>query len=169
MKRLIDKEGIVKLVKKIRSASTDSIIRTTFIVGFPGETEEHFGELYDFVAENELDRMGVFTYSPEDGTPAEKFDRPVSERIKHDRMDRLMNLQREIAFSKNNRMLNKILRVLVDEVDETGAAIGRTYADCPEIDQEIIINDTAALPGNFYNVKIDRVDGYDLCGSIVRG
>jgi ribosomal protein S12 methylthiotransferase len=169
MKRLIDKNGVVKLVNQIRSASSDAVIRTTFIVGFPGETEEHFEELYDFVEQYELDRVGVFTYSPEDGTPAEKFADQVSERTKLDRMDRLMTLQREIAFNHNAKLRGTIQRVLVDEINEPGIAVGRTYADCPEIDQEITINDPDAVPGEFYDVLIEKVEGYDLTGSIVRG
>jgi ribosomal protein S12 methylthiotransferase len=169
MKRLIDKNGVVKLVNQIRSASSDAVIRTTFIVGFPGETEEHFEELYDFVEQYELDRVGVFTYSPEDGTPAEKFADQVSERTKLDRMDRLMTLQREIAFNHNAKLRGTIQRVLVDEINESGIAVGRTYADCPEIDQEITINDPDAVPGEFYDVLIEKVEGYDLTGSIVRG
>ncbi len=169
MKRLIDKNGIVELMKSIRHISHDAAIRTTFIVGFPGETEKHFEELYDFVAEYELDRMGVFTYSPEDGTPAETFAKQIPEKTKLERMDRLMTLQSEIAFSRNTRLLGTIQKTLIDEINEHGVAVGRTYADCPEIDLEIKINDSLALAGNFYDVLIEQADGYDLSGSIVRG
>ncbi|HEX2896558.1 MAG TPA: MiaB/RimO family radical SAM methylthiotransferase, partial [candidate division Zixibacteria bacterium] len=169
MKRLIDKDGVVELVRKIRQTSKDAIIRTTFIVGFPGETEKHFDELYDFVEEHELDRMGVFTYSPEDGTPAEKFGKQVPEKVKLDRMDRLMTLQREIAFSHNNKLVGTIQKTLIDEIDENGFAVGRTYADCPDIDLEIKINDSQARPGCFYDVLIQNVDGYDITGIIVKG
>lgn len=169
MKRLINKDGIVSLVKKIRQTSKNAIIRTTFIVGFPGETEKHFDELYDFVEENELDRMGVFTYSPEDGTPAEKFAKQVPEKVKLERMDRLMTLQREIAFSHNHKLVGTIQKTIIDEIDENGFAVGRTYADCPDIDLEIKINDAQAQPGSFYDVLIQNVDGYDLTGIIVRG
>ncbi|MGH8015706.1 MAG: 30S ribosomal protein S12 methylthiotransferase RimO, partial [Candidatus Zixiibacteriota bacterium] len=169
MKRLIDKNGIVELMKQIRTASQAAVIRTTFIVGFPGETENHFEELYDFVSEYELDRMGVFTYSPEDGTPAEKFASQVPEGLKIERMDRLMTLQREIAFERNNRMLGTIQKTLIDELENDGTAVGRTYADCPEIDQEVRIRDSQVMPGHFYDVLIESADGYDLTGSIVRG
>jgi len=168
MKRLVDKDGIVELMKNIRDTSKDTVIRTTFIVGFPGETEKHFEELYDFVAEYELDRMGVFTYSPEDGTPAENYAKQVPEKIKMERMDRLMTLQREIAFERNNRLLGTIQKTLIDEIDENNVAVGRTYADCPEIDLEIKINDSQAQAGQFYDVLIEQADGYDLTGSIVR-
>ncbi len=168
MKRLVDKNGIIELMNSIRKTSKDAVVRTTFIVGFPGETEKHFEELYDFVADYELDRMGVFTYSPEDGTPAENFANQVPEKIKLERMDRLMTLQREIAFSRNNNLLGSIQKTLVDEIEEDGVAVGRTYADCPEIDLEIKVKDSQALAGEFYDVLIEQVDGYDLAGSIVR-
>ncbi len=169
MKRLIDKNGIVELVNKIRHTGSSAVIRTTFIVGFPGETEKHFGELYDFVSEYELDRLGVFTYSPEDGTAAEQYSRQIPEKIKLDRMDRLMTLQREIAFSRNSGLLGTIQKTLIDRIDENGVASGRTYADCPDIDQEISINDSSVESGRFYDVRIEQVDGYDLSGSIVMG
>lgn len=169
MKRLINKEGIVDLINKIRRTSPDAVIRTTFIVGFPGESKEHFEELCDFVEEYQLDRMGAFTYSPEDGTAAEKFARQVPERLKLERMDLLMTLQREIAFYRNTRLVGTIQKTLIDEIDENGVAIGRTYADCPEIDLEISINDSQLQPGTFYDVQIEKADGYDLTGVIVRG
>lgn len=169
MKRLIDRNGIDKLVSDIRTTSKDAVIRTTFIVGFPGETDEQFEELYDFVAENELDRMGVFIYSPEDGTPAGKYAKQIPENVKLERMDKLMTLQREIAFSHNSHKVGTIKRVIIDEIDDTGQATGRTKADCPEIDQEIRIKDSAINTGSIYNVLIESADGYDLTGSIVRG
>lgn len=169
MKRLIDRNGIDQLIKKIRRVSTDAVIRTTFIVGFPGETEKQFNELYDFVADNQLDRMGVFTYSPEDGTPSEKYANQIPEKTKLQRMDRLMTLQREIAFDNNSKLVGTTEKVIIDEIDDTGLAVGRTKADCPEIDQEIKINDSSAQAGGIYDVLIESSDGYDLTGSIVRG
>jgi ribosomal protein S12 methylthiotransferase len=85
-----------------------------------------------------------------------------------ERMDRLMTLQREVAFERNNRLLGTIQRTLIDEIDENNVAVGRTYADCPEIDLEIKVNDSQAQAGQFYDVLIEQADGYDLTGSIVR-
>ena len=166
MKRLVDRPRIDKLLDKIRRTSNDAVIRTTFIVGFPGETKKQFNELYDFVSENRLDRMGVFRYSPEDGTPAEKLSGQIPEKVKIERMDTLMNLQREIAFENNNDLIGTVQKVLVDEIDSEGIASGRTYADCPEIDQEVKIYGNSCRVGSFYDVLIDESDGYDLRGTV---
>ncbi len=167
MKRLTDRPAIDRLIGKIRKTSSDAIIRTTFIVGFPGETDKQFNELYDFVYENRLDRMGVFRYSPEDGTKAEKLSGQIREKVKIERMDALMNLQRDIAFENNNKLIGTVQKVLVDDVYSDGNAIGRTYADCPEIDQEVKIYDDNCRIGDFYNVLIDESDGYDLRGNVI--
>ncbi|MCH7691642.1 MAG: 30S ribosomal protein S12 methylthiotransferase RimO, partial [candidate division Zixibacteria bacterium] len=166
MKRLVDRPRIDKLLSKIRRTSNDAVIRTTFIVGFPGETKKQFNELYDFVSENRLDRMGVFRYSPEDGTPAEKLSGQIPEKVKIERMDALMNLQRDIAFENNINLIGSVQKVLVDEINSEGFASGRTYADCPEIDQEVKIYGNSCRPGSFYNVLIDESEGYDLRGTV---
>ena len=166
MKRLVDRPRIDKLLDKIRTTSNDAVIRTTFIVGFPGETAKHFNELYDFVSENRLDRMGVFRYSPEDGTPAERLGGQIPEKDKIDRMDALMNLQRDIAFENNINLIGSVQKVLVDEINSEQIASGRTYADCPEIDQEVKIYGNSCRVGDFYDVLIDESDGYDLRGTV---
>ncbi len=145
------------------------VIRTTFITGFPGETEEDFGELCRFVREEKFDRLGVFTYSQEDGTPAAELPGQIDEQTKQDRADIIMREQLEITEEKNRAALGSILRVLIEDFDPvSGAHFGRSYADAPEIDGKIYVKSPRRIaPGSLVDVKIDSFIDYDLCGEAV--
>jgi ribosomal protein S12 methylthiotransferase len=168
MQRSIDREGIERLLADVRKLAPKATIRTTFIVGFPGETEKQFEELLDFTADHEFDRLGVFTYSAEDDTPAAAMSGQVPERVRYERMDRLMTLQREIAFRRNNSLIGKTFKVIIDTVNDGRPASGRTEGDCPDIDQEIRISGGPLRVGEIVPVRIDGVEGYDLAGTRVR-
>ncbi len=173
MHRPIDRPKTDKLLHTIREKAPGATIRTTFIVGFPGETDEHFAELMDFVAEWRFDRLGVFTYSPEEGTPAAEYPDQVPEEVKAERMDEVMRLQAEIAFEKNNSLIGNIEEVIIDSVDPIGSAIGRTRGDCPEIDQEVYLaapgdDEPPHEVGDMCPAQINEVDGYDLMGTRIR-
>ncbi len=169
MHRRIDRPGIDRLLERIRKSAPDSAVRTTFIVGFPGETEAEFEELYDFVAEQQFDRMGVFTYSAEDGTPAAEMPNQIPEQVKQDRLDALMTLQQEIAFEKNNRLIGSIQDVIIDAVNGDGSGAGRTRADCPDVDQEIIVTGQTIQVGDLLKVTVTAAEGYDLKGVVLEG
>ena len=145
------------------------VIRTTFITGFPGETEEDFGELCRFVREEKFDRLGVFTYSQEEGTPAAELPDQIDEQTKQDRADIIMREQLEITEEKNRAALGSILRVLIEDFDPVcGAHFGRSYADAPEIDGKIYVKSPRRIaPGSLVDVKIDSFIDYDLCGEAV--
>ena len=145
------------------------VIRTTFITGFPGETEEDFGELCRFVREEKFDRLGVFTYSQEEGTPAAELPDQIDEQTKQDRADIIMREQLEITEEKNRAALGSILRVLIEDFDPvSGAHFGRSYADAPEIDGKIYVKSPRRIaPGSLVDVKIDSFIDYDLCGEAV--
>jgi len=155
------------LLKKFREFVPDINIRTTMIVGYPGETEEEFQELLDFVEESRFDRLGAFTYSPEEDTPAFEHEDDVSEDIKVDRLNRLMELQEEISFEKNEEKIGKTLKVIIDR-KEGNEYFGRTEYDSPEVDNEVIIEVSEELTiGDFYNVKITGAEAFDLRGELV--
>lgn len=167
MGRRITRSETERLIKTIRTISPDAVLRTTFIVGFPGETEQQFEELKGFVAEYQFDRMGAFTYSREEGTLAETFDGQVAEEVKSSRMDELMNLQREIAWAKNEDLIGSLQEVIIDTVENERTAVGRTRGDCPEIDQEVYVRGNSFCRGDIIGVRIDVADGYDLEGTFV--
>ena len=169
MKRRMTRERIESVLRMIRSKSPEATIRTTFIVGFPGEKEKHFAELRDFIESFEFGRLGVFTYSSEEGTPAADYDRKVSEKKKTARLDELMLIQRDIAVSKNNSLIGTTKEVIIDAVPDDGPAVGRTRADCPEIDQEVFVSGNAINIGDICEVRIDGAEGYDLIGHKVKG
>jgi len=169
MKRRMTRERIESVLRMIRSKSPETTIRTTFIVGFPGEKEKHFAELSDFIESFEFDRLGVFTYSPEEGTPSADYDDQISEEMKSERLDKLMLIQRDIAMAKNNSLIGTTKEVIIDAVPEDGDAVGRTRADCPEIDQEVFVSGNEISVGDICEVHIDRVEGYDLIGHKVKG
>ena len=167
MKRPGDVEGTLARIRRWREVCPEIAIRSTFIAGFPGETEADFELLLDFLREAELDRVGCFAYSPVEGATANALPGAVPEEVKQDRVAQLMALQAEISAAKLQRKIGKTLTVLVDEVDEEGA-VGRSKADAPEIDGLVFIEGGVGLqPGDFVEVEIVDADEHDLCGRAV--
>ncbi|QNO16491.1 30S ribosomal protein S12 methylthiotransferase RimO [Alkalicella caledoniensis] len=165
MGRKETRQELIDLVKKLRSNIPDVAIRTSLIVGFPGEQEEHFNNLVEFVKEIQLDRVGVFTYSKEDGTAAAKLKGQVNQRVKVLRQHKLMKLQQKISSSLNAKSVGKIYEVLVEGINDNGQAWGRTYKDSPEIDGKVFIDTTETVAiGDFIPVKIVQAMEYDLIG-----
>ena len=144
-------------------------LRTTLIVGFPGETEDQFRELMDFVEETEFDRLGAFAYSPEEGTPAAKMPDQVPEEVKLDRLDRLMTLQQGISLKRNSARIGSVEQVLVTDTDGKGNVLGRSSREVPEADGEIYVScgDARPRPGQFIPVKILSAEEYDLRGMML--
>ncbi len=168
MNRRSTNAGIHETIGKLRAAMPDIHIRTTFIVGFPGETEEDFEELVEFTDEMCFERLGVFTYSQEEGTAAAEMDEQIDEEIKAERQDAIMRLQLEISLENNQQMVGRTLEVLVEEKDAEGAYIGRTQYDAPEIDNSVIFtSDKEHVPGDFAMVHITDAFDYDLAGKEV--
>ncbi|WP_024851198.1 30S ribosomal protein S12 methylthiotransferase RimO [Hydrogenovibrio kuenenii] len=162
MKRPGNVEKTLERIQKWREQVPDLTIRSTFIVGFPGETEEEFQTLLDFIAEARLDRVGCFQYSPVEGAVANDIAEQVPDDIKQDRFDRFMQLQQQISAEKMQAKIGKRIQVLVDEVDEEGA-IARSRADAPEIDGLVFIPEGHHLnPGEFVEVEVFAADEYDL-------
>ena len=161
-------EEIKNLITKLRSRIPGIVIRTTFIVGFPGETGEDFKMLYDFVEEYKFERMGVFTYSKEEGTPAARLKPQVSKKVKEKRLDSLMRLQKNISIENNKKRLSKKYRAIVEGVSDDGIFYyGRTSAEAPEIDGVIYFASAVPLEtGDIVDVKILSVDEYDLIGEV---
>lgn len=169
MNRHGDGKTVREVVKKLRSEIPGIVIRTTFIVGFPGETEEDFVELCEFVKESRFDHAGVFTYSREEGTPA--FDLPdqIDEQVKTDRMDILMRMQMEINEELNREKLGRVVEVICEDYDPVAEIhFGRSAADAPEIDGKVYFRSADRIaPGSFVKVKVRDVVDYDLYGNIV--
>lgn len=171
MKRPASGERNIERIRAWREACPDITLRSTFITGFPGETEDEFKHLLDFIEEAQLDRVGVFAYSPVDGAKANELDNPVPEEVKEERRARLMELQEKISLSRNEAKLGKVMQVLVDETDDEGI-VARSKADAPEIDGNVFIPmpenpAQQPKPGDFVNVLIDDCDEHDLWGQIV--
>ena len=168
MKRSIDKAGTEKLIRDLRAAIPDLAIRTTMLVGYPGETDEDFAELCDFVREAKFERLGVFTYSAEEGTySADKLTDDVPEEVKRERADRLMELQSAISYGCNERRVGGVERVIVDGFVD-GRWVARSQYDSPEVDTEIeILTDKRLRRGAFYDVRIIEADEYDLVAELV--
>ncbi|MFT6300714.1 MAG: ribosomal protein S12 methylthiotransferase [Saprospiraceae bacterium] len=172
MKRPGNQEKVLQRIKAWRVICPDLNIRSTFIVGFPGETEEDFNILLDWLKEAQLDRVGCFKYSPVDGAKANNLPDHISEELKQDRWNRLMELQKLISAQRLKRKIGRKIEVLIDQVDEKGA-IGRSAADAPEIDGSVFINDIESIeniglkPGDIIDVAIEHADDYDLWGTIV--
>jgi len=166
MGRRVTRAQIETLIDKIRSRIPDVAIRTTVITGFPGETEEQFQELLDFIEQARFDRLGAFTYSHEEGTRAYKLDDDLADDIKLERQRAVMQLQENIAQELGAGKIGKTLRVLVDDVDEEqGVALARSQWDAPEVDGNIFLPKNV-FKGSFYNAKIVDADIYDLVGEI---
>ncbi len=167
MRRGINREKTTQLIHDIRDKIPEIAIRTTLIAGYPGETEEDFQEMYDWVEEMRFDRMGCFTYSHEENTHAYNFEDDVPDNIKQSRASSLMDLQSGISFEMNQEKVNKTFKVLFDKM-ENGYFIGRTEYDSPEVDNEIRVkNDQYVRIGDFANVKIDKAEHFDLYGTVV--
>ena len=168
MRRGVDKEQTINFVKNARNRVPGIAFRTTFIVGFPGETEEQFKELCDFVKEMKFERAGVFAYSPEEGTPAYEMEDDVPEEVKQERVDTIMAIQQNISLETNEKRVGAVEKVLIDRI-EGDYYIGRTQYDSPEVDDEILISvDEADLNiGDFVNVKLVKADYFDLYGNVI--
>lgn len=164
MNRQGGKREYLDLFARIRERCPDAALRTTFIVGFPGETEEEFAELMEFVGEVRFDRMGAFAYSPEDGTPAAELPNRVDESLVSNRVERLMDLQQAISLEKNRELIGSRIEVLVEAV-QGKQAVGRTYRDAPEIDGVLHVEDFGgAEPGDFIEVEVTGAREHDLLG-----
>jgi ribosomal protein S12 methylthiotransferase len=167
MKRPANAENVLERIKKWREICPEITLRSTFIVGFPGETEEEFEELLDFLEEAQLDRVGAFMYSPVEGAVANELADHIPPEVQEERLGRLMQLQAEISAGRLQRKIGKTMQVLIDEVDEEGA-IARSSADAPDIDGVVYINDGQDLEvGQFVNVRITDSDEHDLWGELV--
>lgn len=169
MGRRTSREDIVELVGRLRTAMPDIAIRTTLISGFPGETQELHDGLVDFVDECEFDRLGVFTYSPEEGTPAAEYDDQVDGELAVKWRDEIMELQQEISYEKNQQMIGSTQKVLIEGylVDDD-VYVGRTYRDAPGVDGIVFVSAPYELiSGSFVDVKITEANEYDLTGVIV--
>lgn len=168
MRRGVDHEQTVEFVKKVRSYVPDIAFRSTFIVGFPGETEEQFEELLDFIKEMRFERAGVFAYSAEEGTPAFELDDDVPEEVKQARVSKFMDVQQDISLEINSKRLGKTEKVLIDRT-EGGYYVGRTQYDSPEVDDEVLISmkDNKLEIGSFVNVKITQADYFDCYGEVI--
>lgn len=165
MRRGITKRNLENLLCKLRDSIKDISIRTTLIVGYPDETEKDFQELLNFVNDFQFDRLGVFTYSHEEGTSAAKIPDTIPYKEKLLRQKTILDSQKEISARKNISDVGKEMRVIVDR-KENGYFIGRTYKDAPEVDQEVFLNNTDLKVGEFYNVKIFDAEEFDLFGNI---
>lgn len=167
MQRGIDREGTIALLEEFRRQIPDVAIRTTLIVGYPGETEKDFEELKEFVRQARFSRMGVFAYSPEEGTAAYALGDPVDDDTKQRRIDELMEIQESISLENNQQREGKQYRVLIDR-REGDYWIGRTEYDSPEVDDEVLVKSDRPLKiGDFYNVIIDDALEHDILGHIV--
>ena len=168
MGRRTSNEDIRNIISRVRQEIPDICIRTTFITGFPGETLEDHETVMNFVDEMEFDRLGVFTYSPEEDTPAACFEDQIDEEVKKERQAEIMELQQEIAFEKAEAMVGKaVLAMIEGKVADENAYVGRTYKDAPNVDGMIFINtDEELMTGDFVKVKITGSYEYDLIGEI---
>ncbi|ELB2790836.1 30S ribosomal protein S12 methylthiotransferase RimO [Aeromonas hydrophila] len=167
MKRPGTVERTLERIQKWREICPEITLRSTFIVGFPGETEEEFQMLLDFIDKAELDRVGCFKYSPVEGAKANELPDPVPEEVQEERFQRFMELQQQVSIRKLARKVGKEMLVLIDEVDEEGAT-GRSAADAPEIDGLVYLNgETGLKSGDMVKVRINEADEYDLWASLI--
>jgi ribosomal protein S12 methylthiotransferase len=169
MIRRVDRAATERLLGRLRKDVPDLAMRTTFIVGFPGETDAEYEELKQFVGEFRFERAGVFPYSLEPGTPAEKLDGHLSEDVKQARVAGLMEVQQGVAFGWARAQVGREHPVVIDGPDPEFASHfrGRTYADSPDIDCEVRVKGKHLRPGDFVKVKVTAADGYDLAGRAV--
>lgn len=166
MGRRTSKEDLINIINKLRNRIPDIALRTTLITGFPGETKEDHETLMGFVDEMEFDRLGVFTYSPEEDTPAALFKDQIEEEVKLDRRDELMELQQEVSIDKNNALIGKEFTVLIEGyLPDENVYVGRTYMDAPSVDGNIFVSsDETLVSGDVLKVKVTGAYEYDLIG-----
>jgi ribosomal protein S12 methylthiotransferase len=167
MRRQITVEDTRELLNMARQIVPDITLRSTFLVGFPGETEKEFQDLCDFIEEASLDRVGVFTYSHEESTRAHELEDDVPEELKMERANRIMEIQSAISFEKNRAKIGKTIKVLFDKI-ENGHFVGRSEGDSPEVDNEVLVpvKGNYARIGDFADVLITDASEYDLIGLI---
>jgi len=167
MNRESSKKNIINLLEKLRNNIPNVALRTTLLVGHPGETQKDFNELKQFVADFKFSRLGVFPYSHEDGTYSYlKYKDSISQKLKTNRLSEIMQVQQEISLINNNKLINTLQNVIID-CKENENYIGRTQFDSPEIDNEVIIKDNNLKIGSFYNIKIIDATEFDLQGEII--
>ena len=165
MNRKTRREELKEKIALLRREIPDICLRTTLITGFPGETEEDFQDVLSFISEERFDRLGVFPYSQEEGTPAASMENQIPESVKNKRLSRIMELQQEIAFQKTEEQRGRILKALITGYDEEeGRVILRSYMDSPEIDSFIFVKGPERESGDFVQVKVVDTEGYDLIG-----
>ena len=165
MNRKTRREELKEKIALLRREIPDICLRTTLITGFPGETEEDFQDVLSFITEERFDRLGVFPYSQEEGTPAASMENQIPESVKNKRLSRIMELQQEIAFQKAEEQRGRILKALITGYDEEeGRVILRLYMDSPEIDSFIFVKGPERVSGEFVQVKVVDTEGYDLIG-----
>ena len=169
MGRRTSKQELIDIVQKLRTEIPDICLRTTLITGFPGETQEQHEEVMEFIDTLEFDRLGAFTYSPEEDTPAATFEDQIDEEVKEDRQADIMELQQEIAFDKAEDMIGREVLVMIEgKVADENAYVGRTYRDAPNVDGLIFINtDVELISGDFAKVKVTGALDYDLIGELM--
>ena len=168
MRRGVDREQTIGFVKNVRKHVPEIAFRTTFIVGFPGETEEDFEELCQFIKEMRFERAGVFAFSPEEGTPAYEMTDDVPVEVKQERVDRLMEIQQNISLEINTMRVGRVEKVLIDRL-EGDYYVGRSQYDSPEVDDEILISAKEEVQmGSFYQVRIIQADFFDCYGVIMK-
>lgn len=165
MQRRVNRAKTVELVEKLRRDIPNLVLRTTFITGFPGETDDQFADLCDYVQETRFERMGVFTYSFEPGTPATKLDGHLPEHVKESRRDELMAIQQQVAFEFGDSLVGYELDVLIDSQVDDDTWVGRSFADAPEIDGCVYVKGRDIRPGEFVPVEIEARQDYDWIGS----
>jgi ribosomal protein S12 methylthiotransferase len=169
MNRKVSREQIVGLIDKLRDRMPQLVLRTTFIVGFPGETDDEFGELLDFIEEIQFDNIGAFKYSPEEGTPAYKLKGRVDEDIIEERYLTLLDIQNMISFGKLKKQLGARQRVLLHEIDADGVGQARAWFQAPEVDGQVLIENCSAKPGGFIDTEIINAEAYDLFAKQMEG
>ncbi len=169
MGRRTTRQELVDIIGKLRQEIPDIALRTTLITGFPGETEEDYNRLLDFVDEMEFDRLGVFTYSPEENTPAADFPDQIEEDVKISRRDGVMELQQEVSIDKSAGMVGKVLECMVEgKIEDDDVYVARSYRDAPNVDGYVFINtDANLMSGDIVKVQIDGSTEYDLIGKLL--
>ncbi|ACL69947.1 30S ribosomal protein S12 methylthiotransferase RimO [Halothermothrix orenii] len=167
MNRKGSREELINLIKRVRELVPDIVIRTSLIVGFPGETDEDFNDLFNFVKEIKFDRLGVFKYSREENTPAASFPGQISEKIKDERYNKIMEVQQKISRNKNQERIGEKVKVLIDELTDE-MAIGRTQYDAPEIDNQVYVSCNGKISeGDMILCRVTEAYEYDLLGECI--